>query len=116
MIVGAARSEEAAIKGNWEKIAHLLNFDGTFEIGHDNFAISSKNVGEDLSTGPAGSHRGMRISYDCNPYEIEDSLRDGLEDRHALSAEAEPVTRVLNIASREDAPVTGFDDGTDLKA
>src|ERR1039457_6654026 len=95
--------QKRRIEWPWEKIFQAEGFRLAVEVGEHQFHIAAE-LPEDLAASAAGVCQRVGIGHNGHAPELACAFGDRLEDSHALGAEGQAVSGVLDVAAGVDAP------------
>ena len=103
-----------SIEGLREKIFQSIGFGFAAQVDQHDFDVAAE-LPEDLAAGAAGRRESVGIGGHGHAAELADAFGDGFEDGHALGADGEAVSGVLDVAAGVDAAGGVFDGRADLE-
>jgi hypothetical protein len=96
--------QKRRIEGPWEKIFQADGFRLAVQVCEHQFHIAAE-LPEDLAASAAGRSQRIGIRHHGHAPELARAFGDRFENGHALGAEGQAVSGVLDVAAGVDAAV-----------
>src|SRR3989442_15709807 len=101
-ICGSERSQERGVKRPRKQLRHPMHLDLPFEVRQNDRDVPAE-LPNNLPASAARRGERVGVSYHGDSVEAALAFRHGLEDGHALGANSQTVSGILDVATCIDA-------------